>query len=279
MADLSGYPDFGAPLASPEADLIAPFGQGAYSVLPRQLVLAMRPDGSPKFELDLVNCAGDFSAGGQYAELDFSLSGDYPLAGALALARQGAPTATVKPVAMDGGFGRLYATVTEVALPADVLNPVPLGWWTADLAHWTTRLSSVSGELLKDALQAQSALLLGARVEASVAGVAPRLPVVAQFEPSTLLTALLAGRAARSMPVPDVLSFFSAPMAALKVTLTALPACAEALLAQIMTDRMIASYATLTPAPAAMDPAYVQFRPLNSDDASTVSWDLNEPTL
>jgi hypothetical protein len=282
MADLTGLPDFAAMVTSSGATLIAPFGGGSYSVLPQQLQLAMNPDGSPKFELDLVQCLGDLTATGQYAELDFSLAGEYPLDAALSLARTTASAATVRPVTMDGGFGRLYATASTntVQLSADMLAPIPLGWGIADLARWTMRMSRDAGELIKGALQGQSSLLLGARIEASVPGVAPRLQVYVQFDPTALLTALLGSHADGLIAVADIFSFFfSAPLSEYPVTLTAVPEGNQANLAQIMTDRVIAAYAALAPSPDVTDNAFVQFRAIDQIDTATTRWDLDEPTL
>src|ERR1700722_14557317 len=126
MADLTGLPDFANILSSTEATLIAPFGRGSFSVLPRQLQLAANPDGSPKFEIDLVQRIGDFSPAGQFFALDFSLAGDFALDEALSLARAADPAATVVPVTIDGGFGRLFAVSSNVTLPSDLLTAVPL---------------------------------------------------------------------------------------------------------------------------------------------------------
>ncbi len=282
MADLTGYPDFSSTVGSPTEIIIAPFGGESYSVLPQDLQLATNADGSPKLELDLVENLGDFSASGQYAELDFSIAGNFPLDTALSLARTNSPAATVKPITMDSGFGRLYATASAgtIPLPADMLTPIPLGWWSEDLARWTLRTSRDAGELIKGALNGQSSLLLGARVEASVLGVAPRLSVYAQFSPTTLLTSLLASHPDRSISVVEIYSFFfSAPLTQYPVTLTTVPDGNQANLAQIMTDRIIAAYATLAPSPGVNDSAFVQFKPANQIDTATTQWDLNEPTL
>jgi hypothetical protein len=63
------------------------------------------------------------------------------------------------------------------------------------------------------------------------------------------------------------------------VTLTAVPDGNQANLAQIMTDRVVAAYAAITPSPGITDSAYVQFKPANQIDTATTRWDLNEPTL
>ncbi|HTB23094.1 MAG TPA: hypothetical protein VK914_10350 [bacterium] len=278
MDDPRGYPDFSAELTGSSVGMFAPYGAGSFSVLPSQVVLASNPDGSPKFELDLVEYLGDSSANGQYSVLDFSLAGSYPLDAALGLARSGSPGATVKAVTMDGGFGRLYATNSAVPLPADLLNPVPLGWWSSDLARWTTRLSAEAGVMVKDALQGQAGLLLGARLELTVTGVAPRLAATAQFEPPALMAALLAAYPSGLMPAAAVCSFFAQP-ASIPLSLRSASPLDPGSLAQVLADRLIAAYAKLAPAPGASDPAYVQFRTLGPGDAGQVSWDLSQAAL
>jgi hypothetical protein len=285
VADLTGLPDFDAIVSPPHSvvntlgDIIAPFDSGSYYVLPGQLQLATNPDGSPKFKLELMQYLGDVSASGQFAVLSFSLAGDFFLERALGAVRTATLSAAVKPVTIDSGFCRLYQTSTAVSLPGDLLIPTPLGSLSGDLASWTIRMSRDAGELIKGALQGQTSLLLGARVEAAVAGVAPRLPVFVQFDPTALLTALLARFPDRTMAVADVLAFFTAPVANYPLTLTAVPSGSEATLAQIMTDRVIAAYAALTPSPGINDTAFVRFLPMDQIETAITRWDLNEPTV
>ncbi len=277
MFDPAGLPDWSVTIDAPEANLVGSFGGASYSVLPAQLQIATYPNGTPKFELDLVQRVGDFSANGQYAELDFSLAGAFPLDAALARARATNRGATVKPITLSGGFGRLTMTGNSVPLPPDVLSPQPLGWWSSDLARFTVRMPKDAGELIKGGLQGQSSLLIGARIEAYAAGVAARLPGSTSFDPTVLLSALLAGKSDRRIAMSDVLSFFSAPRSNFPVTLTGVPDGQISLLAQALCDRTIAAYAALTPAPGLADPPFVQFQPAAQIDPASVSWNLNEP--
>jgi hypothetical protein len=283
MATLTGLPDFASIITSPEATMVAPFGGGAYSVLPQQLTLASNADGSPKFQLDLVQSLGDLTAAGQYAELDCSLAGDFPLDQALTLVRSTVPSGTVQPITMTSGYGRLYATSGDntVALPADMLAPIPLGWWSNDLARWTMRISRDAGVLLQGALQGESSLLLGARVEVAVTGVAPRLALFVQFQPVTLLTDILQNHPDRTIAVAEIVSFFLAgtPTSYPVALSAAIPAGQQVNLAQLMTDRIVGSYAALVPAPGVTDSGYVQFRSFDQIDSAQVRWDLNEAAL
>jgi len=120
-------------------------------------------------------------------------------------------------------------------------------------------------------------LLLGARIEAWMPGVAPRLQVLVEFDPSKLLTALLTGRSDRLMSIPDIMSFFAAPAVASAATFTPAPDGSAAQLAQIMTDRVVAAYGDPAPSPRATDPAFVQFRPMAQINTAVTRWDLNAP--
>jgi hypothetical protein len=277
MFDPAGLPDWSSAIDAPDANLIGSFGSVSYSVLPSQLQIATYPNGKPKFELDLVQRVGDFSANGQYAELDFSLAGTFPLDAALLLARKANRAATVKPITLSGGFGRLTTTGNAVPLPADTLSPRPLGWWSNDLARFTLRMSPGAGELIKGGLQTQSTFLIGARVEAYALGVAARLPGSASFDPTAVLASLLARNSDRRIAVSDVLSFFASPRSNLPVTLTGVPDGASSLLAQALCDRTIAAYSALTPSPGVTDPPFVQFKPAAQIEPGSVQWDLNEP--
>jgi hypothetical protein len=279
MPDLTGFPDFTTAVSSAGMTIYPAFGNGSYSVLPQQLDLAKNANGSPAFALTLAQQAGDFSSTADYAQLSFSLDANFPLGPALALLRNSDPKATVKPSAISGGFCRLYQTTTGVPVPADLLQPKALFQFTTSFAEWSQRMSLDAGEAVKGALQGQSSLLLGARVEIAVPGVGPRMAVYAQFEPANLLTALLAGTSNRSMAASDVLAFFSAPLANYPVTITAIPSGSEGALPQILTDRVIAAYGELTPSPGAADPAFILFKPVSEIDTATTRWDLSEPTL
>ena len=260
-------------LSSKAATLFAGYGGGHYSVLPQQLVVAEDADGDPVFCLELIKRMGDLTPAGQYAVLDFALDADFRLDDALQLARSSTADAAILPAAVHSGFARLYPTTSQVLPEASLLDPVPLGWTGAHYARWISRLSVLAGELLKGAILAGN-LLLGARVEFEVAGVAPRVPVAVEFDPATLLQAILSGRANRQIPVSDVLAFFTGPTSGWPVKLSA-PPTPE--LSQPLADRIIAAYATLIPAPAVTDPAYVQFNYPGQVDAGTVQWDLSQP--
>jgi hypothetical protein len=162
--------------------MFAPFGKGFYSVLPRHIDIAKDGSGRPKFQLRLMKHAADTSAQSQYSVMGMSLAGDFPMDDALAVARAAAPAAMVAAAEIQSGFVRLYATTVAVPLPAEMTVPIPLGSANSDFAAWTMRLPLSDGELVAGALT-NGSLLFGARLEYCIAGVAPRVPILVQFEP------------------------------------------------------------------------------------------------
>jgi len=270
---MTGLPDFQAPLSSDAVSAFGPFEQGSYAVLPQQLAVAQDADGNPKFQLDIIKRIGDFSATGQYSVLDFALNGDFRLDDALAAARSVDSSATVAPVTVNSGFARLYPTASDVVLPPDLLLPIPLGWTGSDYARWTMRLSADAGELLKGSI-AGGSLLLGARLEFDVTGVAPRIPLVVAFDLAELLSWLLTGRSGRQMAASDVVTAFTAPPSSTPVKLEGDPTPEYP---ETLAERVIATYASLTPAAGLTDPACVLFPDPASFHGGKVLWDLSQP--
>ncbi len=277
MSAFSGLPDFSAPISTAGVTAFAPFQNGSYAVVPQQLSLALDADASPKFTLDLVERAGDFSAAGQYAVLDFSLAGDFELDTALAVVRPLDAAATVTPIAAAGGFARLYPTAGEVAPSSDALAPIPLGFSGADFARWTTRLSADAGELIKGAI-AGGSLLLGARVEFDALGVAARVETTVAFEPEKLVASLLAGTTGRLLSAPDVLAAFTGTPEKFPLKILAGDATTGDFAAAVA-DRILASYASRAPAPASSDPSFVAFADPSALPLGAVQWDLSQPAI
>jgi hypothetical protein len=271
---LAGLPDFSALVSSEVATAFAPFSGGSYAVVPQRAMLATDSNGNPDVLLELFQQMGDFTASGSHAVLDLTVGWDFPLDAALVEVRANVAGGTVQPLSIHSGFARLYPTSTQVAPAADLLTPVPLGWLSPDGARWTPRLSADAGELIKGSL-AGGSLLLGVRVEFDAAGVAQRTPVSVQFDPVALLNALLAGKASRSMAVADVLAVFTQSTGLpLKTSGTATPDFAQA-----MTDRVVATFASLTAAPGLSDPSTVAFVDASALTPGTIAWDLSQPAL
>lgn len=273
MAQLTGLPDFQACTSAGSVTMFAPFASGNYAVLPQQFVVAQDADGNPKFQLELIKRLGDFSNAGQYAVLDFALDGDFSLDDALTAVRSADANSTVVPISVNSGFARLYPTTDEVVPTADLLAPVPLGWTGSDYVRWTMRLSMTAGELMKGAVLGGS-LLLGARIEFDVLGVAPRVPVAVEFDPTQLLPLLLSGRSTRQMAASDVLAVFTGPAQNYPLKVIGTP---SGDFAEAVTSRIIAAYGSLVPSPGTTDPAYIAFKEPSQLEAGTVHWDLSQP--
>jgi len=273
VTDLTGLPDFQS--VSPLGTMFAPFRSGSFAVLPEHLALGTNADGTPKFTLELIQRFGDFTSAGQYAVLDLSLAGDFGLDAALTVARAQSATATAAPIGIAGGFARLFPTAGDVTPTSDALAPVALGTSGEDYARWTTRLSADAGELIKGAI-AGGSLLLGARVEFDVVGVAPRVAATVDFQPAALLTALLAGRSDRTMSTSDVVAAFTGPPVSfpLKIAGGAVPAGD---FSAAVASRLFAAYATLAPAPSVSDPPFVRIADPSRLGVEVTQWDLSQP--
>jgi hypothetical protein len=275
MIDPTGLPDFQA--TSSSGRIFAPFGSGSFAVVPQQLTLAVNADGSLKFTLELVQQVGDFSSAGQYAVLDLSLAGDFQLDDALKEARNRDAAATVTPIAISGGFARLFPTVGDVMPTSDVLAPVQLGLSGEDYARWTSRLSADAGELIKGAITGGS-LLLGARVEFDVVGVAPRVGTTVEFQAGQLLSSLLAGKAGRLISCSDVIAAFTGTPANFPLKIIA-GGGSPGDFAGAVASRLFAAFGRLAPAPGISDPPFVQFGDSAQLPVGAVQWDLSQPAL
>jgi hypothetical protein len=276
VPDLTGFPDFQTPLAATNASAYAPFGTGAYAVVPGALALAANPDGSVKLALVFEQQAGDFSSTGQYAVVAFSLAGDYDFDGCLAGARARDPSATVKRIAVNRGFARLCTTASEVQLPQDLQQPVSLGLSGSDFARFTARISATAGELVKGAMSGGS-LLLNARVEFDALGVAPRADAIVAFSPQALITALTADATGEAIAAGDIVDALTTPAANLPLKVVSRSASAGDI-ATALAARIFAAYGTLAPAPRVDDPPYVSFATARLA-ATTIQWDLGQPAL
>jgi hypothetical protein len=274
MDALANLPDFQALVAAGDVTMYRAFGGDNYYVVPRQLVVAGASAEKARFRLIIVKSLGMAQAG-NYAALALDLAGDFPLEEALIRARTETPGATVAPAPINGGFARLYSTGKTIVLPADMAQPVPLGWAGPDFIHWTTRLSVDAGELIKGALSTD-ALLIASRVEFDVLGVAVRLPVTVAFEPAKVIQALVSlssGRQVAVTELPGLLTHLD--QSAFKMSATANP---EAL-APALADRLIAQYTRLVPSPSPADPPFVEFKSPDQIDAGTINVDLSQPVI
>ena len=277
---LIGLPDFGAPIAvaGQATSLFAPYLAGSYRVPPQGLTVGTNSDGTPQMSLVLVNSQGDLSAAGQYAVFDFMLVGDFALDPALVAARALDANATVAPIVIDSGYTRLFPTNNEVALSPDLLTPVEIGGSGLGYARWTARLSATAGALVKGAL-ADSTALLGAQVEYQAAGVAPRMPGTATFQPATLIAALIAASpAGSSNRLINAGDLAAAIQQAIKQQLITLQQSTTADPYQAIADRIATSFCSFVPALQATDPPCLQFADPATLSNDAITWDLSQPT-
>jgi hypothetical protein len=271
MTLLEGLPDFQNPLAQTGTDftLFAPFGQGEYVVLPRSVEIARDAGGSPRFQLRLMKHAGDTDLAGEYGVMDISLAGDFPMDDALAAVRAVAPGGIVARASIQDGFARLYPTSDAVSLPAEMTAPVALGQAGSDLAQWIMRLPLAAAELVAGALS-DSSLLFGARLEYSVAGVAPRVSLFVQFAPAKLITALLQGKSGRQAALTDVVAACTAPPGTLPFAVVG-NIEDPVTFGQAMADRVIAAWGSLVPAQDIAAPPYIAFPPAEQLETATIN--------
>lgn len=262
---LEELPDFQTTLSAGAAQVFAPYAAGAFAVLPAVVAVA-QANGRPMLSLTLVSQPDHPGVAGNYAVLDIALEQQVPLDAALATARGVRADATVAPATIELGFARLTPAGPEVTLPVDMMMPGPLGWIAAG-ARWTQRLDASTGVLLKNALL-QGTLLLRARLEFTVRGVAPRLAVATSFVPTTLIPALLGSGS--TIGVPQLLARLADPSLPLEVT-----GGSRVTAAQALCDRILAAWGSFVPAAGADDPPCFAFPgPL---PVSRMDWDLRVP--
>jgi hypothetical protein len=265
MSMLEELPDFQATLAAGASQVFAPYAAGAFAVLPTGVVVA-QANGQPMLSLTLVSQPDQPGVAGDYAVLDIALDLQVPLDAALVAARGVRADATVAPATIELGFARLTQAGLDVTLPKDMTTPAPLGWIAAG-ARWTPRLDASTGALLKNALL-QGTLLLHARLEFTVRGVAPPVAAATSFVPATLIPALLGGSA--TIGVPQLLARLADPSLPLEVI-----GGSRAAAAQALCDRILAVWGSFVPAAGADDPPCFAFPgPL---PISRMDWDLRTP--
>jgi hypothetical protein len=261
--------DFGRPLQGGPAPLFAAFGVGPFAMLPRGARIAQR-NGAPALSLSLVRQSDRPGEAGDYAVLDLEVEEDLPLDEALALVRDAHGDATIAPAPVALGFARLTSAGSAVALPADALAPVPLGWSAAGGARWTAYLSLDSGELIKGGLL-NGAALFGAWLELSFAGVAARAAATAAFVPAALVEALLPEGGSRAIGTSQLLERLSGAGLPLDIDGGLSPTT----VAQPICDRLLSSYAVLIPAAAAGGSPCFRF---DADlPLEQITWDLQAP--
>jgi hypothetical protein len=240
-----------------------------FATLPKGARIAER-QGAPAVSLSLVRQSDRPGAPGDYAVLDVEVDEDLPLDEALGIVREARGDATVAPAPVAIGFARLTSSGSAVALPADALAPVQLGWSAADGARWTAYLDIDSGELIKGGLL-KGATLFGAWLELSFAGVAERAAATATFVPAALVDALLQGSGDRVIETAELMKRLGALSAPVEIGGGLSPAAAS----QAICDRLLATFAAFVPAAAAGGSPCFRFAA--NLPIERVVWDLRGP--
>jgi hypothetical protein len=271
MIALAGLPDFSQPLGDGAAPAFQAFGGAGVVVPPTGVVLASDAAGKPRFLLVLERSADLFDASGQSAVLDVELTPHYPLDEALTQARLTQASASASAAPIDLGFVRLVPAGDATGLGPAAREAVPLGWSAADGARWTLRLDAASGALIKGALTG-GALLLGARLEFTILGVAERAAAKVTFDPAALLAGLIKGGDG-AVAAADLLAYLTQPADGLHIQISG--GVDQRRAPQILADRLFAAYGTLAPAAAADGPLTIAFA---KPPAGAVTWDLSQPT-
>jgi hypothetical protein len=266
--DFTARPD-GAP------DLLAPLGRGPWTVLPSELELATRPDGTPDLLLELVRpSAPTADRDDAYAMLDLRLGAVCRLQEAQQEARMVDPDATVVPAALGRGWLRFDAP-HDAELPAELTQPVALGFRGLADVRWTLPLTPLGGSMLRDVLL-EGALTVGATALFEVAGIAPRLSMrvrAARADVAAGLAALVG--ADGGAPRDAVLQALRADPSALGFQLLADgTAPSPEAVAEVLCDLLVCGFATWQPGRDA--PVLV---PASDPGAGDLDRDLREPLV
>jgi hypothetical protein len=270
MGAFWGLPDFGAPIGAPQFELFGSYEPGPCQLWPSAIEVGTR-GGLPDVHVMLVRSSG---AGPDYGVFEIGIERRQDVTGALAAARAIYADATIVLAPFDAGFIRLVAGSDLVDVPADLLQPSPIGWGGLDAARWNLKLSADSAGILKAGLT--SVLPLSVRVEVEARGVAPRVACTAVFDPAALVATLAAeAGASRQIQRTAVDDFFAAPTNPPWLKLEGDTAPDRRAFAAAMGGRVRMQYGRFVPAPAAEGPAYIE---LAADvPAGVVRWDLSQP--
>lgn len=267
MSALTGLPDFGKPLSAGATQLFEPFEAGAFRVLPDGAALA-HDQGRPGLTLVLVRRPDQPGAGGQYSVLDLDITNSFDFDSALAVARSRRADATTSAAPIDLGFAQLVAAGADVALPADMTTPTPLGWSTPDGARWTYRMDVTTGTLIKKALL-QGTMLFRVRVDLTVRGIAPRVAAMVDFIPAALFAALLTN--GPNLTRQALIDGLHRDLPSLRISGDA----RRDQIAEALADRLAAAFGQFTPASDAGGRTGFAFPPSMSGER--IQWDLETP--
>jgi hypothetical protein len=280
---LQGLPDFATALRVEGATLFAPYeGQGPLLLTPGALSVAEAAGGGPDLRIETVRGRTPLLPPRPYAVLDFRLRAHYALDAALTAARERQAGVCVAPMHISGGTLRLGGG----ALPDELRRAIPLAWNGLGLARCGLRISIESARLLIEGLRGD-VLPLHAHVDLALAGVAPRLPAMASFDPRALLEALAAAADGEGRIAYSALeALFRREPGVLPITIAgAIPLDGSQdeaqplreLLAAALFDRTLQRFGRLIPPPDDGAQPWVALDGPDSLGPGRFTWDLAEP--
>jgi hypothetical protein len=285
--ELIGLPDFHAPLRddAPSGWGCAywPFGGGTHCFLvPDALQLAIRADGTPDFELDILRPLAPGLPPAPRGLVDMSLKAVCGgIVAALAALRRLRPDATVEPAAPACGFLRFVPAASDA--PAALLEPIPIAPNGLGSLRHIRELSLEAALLLREEL-AQGTSTVTALAELEIIGVAPRLPIRVRFDPAALLAELGAQHGRRVVVRrDDLVARFRAnrdrPLLEIVGVAAALATeCTVAEFAEAMTDLVRLRYGAAAPSSGPCEgPALSLIGLEDTASEGNTEWDLAQP--
>ncbi|MBN1203831.1 MAG: hypothetical protein JXB05_02765 [Myxococcaceae bacterium] len=274
---LRGLPDFRRPLGTEGFLLFSCYEDEGFVLLPDQLEIARRDDGSPDLSLELVLRSGVFLPADAYGVLDLRLRSKIPAEAALAFLRQRHPQAMVTPASFRSGYLRLQVLHTHGA-PPSLPAPTPLGWNGLGQARYISRLTVEATHWLKGALQ-EDLLAVLAAAEVELAGVSPVLPLRVRFDPAALL-ATLATRAdsERRLAREQLEAALREQLHSRSVEVVGDEHEVDRqTLVEALADRIQQRWGTPIPSPELTPRPYLALAPPDAIGAGRFEWDLSEP--
>ncbi len=234
-------------------------------VPPQTMTIAMRADGAPDFQIDLVR-ARDASLDG-YGAIDLRVAPALDLDGA----RRALGDDDVQMVRVSGGWLRLLVREPGKTGATTVVPPLEFAPNGLGLVRLAAMLTADAASLLKRALL-EGLLLVEAWAELRVEGASPRIAAAVEIDGGALRNALPPDASSTPIRRSDVIAALMKPG-----VVSGAPAAADALeLAAAVADRLRVLSATLVPSPA-LD--VTEWWRLSIDVGQTrLRWDLRDET-
>lgn len=252
----------------------------AVCVVPKNLGVHSDADGKPVFYLELIRGITPFSKPKPYGMLELQLTPIEIHPDWITQIREEWPAA--KPYTPDFSSG--YLGLTMVAADGEVRSdeleaPTPLSRLPLSRLRLVKRVSIDYVSLVKEALHKGLMLLQGYGFT-TVKGFAPKIPLILEFNPQELTTALLTSGETAEGPISldTIKNFFKKPLEELPFILKQNDTTNSPQLPDCLTDWFISRFCTLVPPTSGAREIYFS---LNSDALTTgrFVWDLSEPLV